>query len=127
MADLSGGASAAFSINNQKIELLADPAADQDAANKRYVDSVAQGLDIAWYYTMFLHPLPIKLLEELQSKDLVIVPELNYLGQFASYLKTLDVRAKAITKYEGLPFKVADLVDKVTETVTEFRSRKVRA
>jgi 2-oxoglutarate ferredoxin oxidoreductase subunit alpha len=84
-----------------------------------------QGLDIAWYYTMFLHPLPKKLLEELQSKELIIVPELNYLGQFASYLKTLDVNAKAITQYMGLPFKVANLVERVTKTVTEFRNEKV--
>lgn len=115
------------SLNTQSSIAVIPWGATKGSMKEAYDILEAQGLDIAWYYTMFLHPLPIKLLEELQSKDLVIVPELNYLGQFASYLKTLDVRAKAITKYEGLPFKVADLVDKVTETVTEFRSRKVRA
>ena len=77
----------------------------------------AQGLDIAWYYTMFLHPLPIKLLEELQSKDLVIVPELNYMGQFSSVLRGEGINAVSITKYTGLPFKVRDLVKNVTELV----------
>ncbi|MBH51562.1 MAG: hypothetical protein CL785_00195 [Chloroflexi bacterium] len=115
------------SLNTQSSIAVIPWGATKGSMKEAYDILEAQGLDIAWYYTMFLHPLPIKLLEELQSKDLVIVPELNYLGQFASYLKTLDVRAKAITKYEGLPFKVADLVDKITETVTEFRSRKVRA
>ena len=37
---------AAVSMNSQKITGLADPTADADAANKGYVDGVAQGLDV---------------------------------------------------------------------------------
>ena len=37
---------AAVSFNSQKITGLADPTADADAANKGYVDGVAQGLDV---------------------------------------------------------------------------------
>lgn len=37
---------AAVSFNSQKITNLASPAASTDAANKAYVDSVAQGLDL---------------------------------------------------------------------------------
>jgi len=76
-----------------------------------------QGLGVGWYYTMYLHPLPPKLLEELRQKELVLVPELNYLGQFASILRSLGVRAEAITQYTGLPFKVKDLVGMVAERV----------
>ena len=36
----------AVSLNSQKITGLADPTADADAANKGYVDGVAQGLDV---------------------------------------------------------------------------------
>ena len=72
------------------------------------------GVDLGWYYTMYLHPLPPKLLKELRGKDLVIVPELNYQGQFASVLRSLGVNAEAITQYTGLPFKAGELVQRIT-------------
>jgi len=73
------------------------------------------GQQIAWYYTMFLHPLPSKLLEELLQKDLVIVPELNYQGQFSSYLRSLGIKAESITQYTGLPFNVENLAQRLEE------------
>ena len=76
-----------------------------------------QGEDIAWYYTMFLHPLPPDLLAELRRKDLVLVPELNYLGQFSSVLRSQGIKAESITQYTGLPFKVKDLVERVSHRV----------
>ena len=75
----------------------------------------AEGLDIGWYYTMFLNPLPPALLEALKAKRLVLVPELNYLGQFASRLRSMGVNAQAITQYTGLPFKEADLKSAIRE------------
>jgi 2-oxoglutarate ferredoxin oxidoreductase subunit alpha len=84
----------------------------------------AAGEGLAWYYTMFLHPLPAGLLEELRTKELVIVPELNYQGQFASVLRSQGVKAQAITQYTGLPFKVRDLVRNITEIA---KSRRVVA
>ncbi len=79
------------------------------------------GVDVAWYYTMFLNPLPPALLEELRSKELVIVPELNYQGQWAGILRSEGVKAKAITQYTGLPFKVSDLVSRITEITINHR------
>ena len=75
----------------------------------------SQGVPIGWFYTMYLNPLPPELLEELRQKELVIVPELNFQGQFASILRSQGVRAEAITQYTGLPFKVRDLVEKITK------------
>ena len=75
------------------------------------------GVPVSWNFTMFLNPLPPDLLEELRSKELVLVPELNYLGQFAARLRQLGVNAEALTQYTGLPFKVSDLVRRVTERV----------
>ncbi len=71
--------------------------------------------EIAWYYTMFLHPLPPALLEELRTKELVLVPELNYLGQFSSVLRSQGVKAESITQYTGLPFKVRFLEQAIAQ------------
>ena len=84
-----------------------------------------QGERIGWYYTMQLHPLPPKLLEELRQKELVIVPELNYQGQFAMILRSQGIRAEAITQYTGLPFKVRFLVSKITERVAAHEKKAV--
>jgi 2-oxoglutarate ferredoxin oxidoreductase subunit alpha len=95
-------------------------------AQEAYNTLREQGLPIGWYYTMFLNPLPPRLLEELKQKELVIVPELNYQGQFASILRSMGVRAEAITQYTGLPFKVRDLVTRVTELAKSRRKEMVR-
>ena len=86
-----------------------------------------QGHRIGWYFTMQLNPMPPRLLEELRQKELVIVPELNYQGQFSSILRSLGVRAESITQYTGLPFKVRSLVKDIPELARSYTRRMVRA
>ena len=74
-----------------------------------------QGVSVGWYYTMYLNPLPPKLLEELKQKDLVIVPELNYQGQFSQILRGQGIKAESITQYTGLPFKARTLAERISE------------
>jgi len=81
------------------------------------------GVDIGWYYTMFLNPLPEAMLQELLSKELVLVPELNYLGQLSMVLRGKRVRAESITQYTGLPFKVSELADRIREAVREHSGK----
>ncbi len=76
---------------------------------------VAEGVDLGWYYTMFVSPLPTKMLEELLSKDLVIVPELNFQGQMALNLRSYGIKAEAITQYTGLPFGPSDLAGRIKQ------------
>ncbi|MCH2310087.1 MAG: 2-oxoacid:acceptor oxidoreductase subunit alpha [SAR202 cluster bacterium] len=83
-----------------------------------YNQLVADGIDLSWYYTMFIHPMPPEMIEALRQKDLVIVPELNYMGQYASYLRSEGINAKAITQYTGLPFKVRHLVTEIKNLVS---------
>jgi 2-oxoglutarate ferredoxin oxidoreductase subunit alpha len=80
------------------------------AAREAYLRMNGDGADLGWYYTMYLNPLPPGLLDELRVKELVIVPELNYLGQFSAYLRELGVNARSIRQYTGLPFKVNELM-----------------
>ena len=86
-----------------------------------------QGVPVGWYYTMLLSPLPPKMLDELRQKELVIVPELNYQGQFSGILRSQGVKAESITQYTGLPFKVRDLVERVTEMTNPDRKETIRA
>lgn len=95
-------------------------------AEEAHQNLLARGHRLGWYYTMQLHPLPPKLLEELRRKELVLVPELNYLGQFSSMLRSLGVRAESITQYTGLPFKVRDLERWVLERVKSHGKKMVR-
>ncbi len=94
-------------------------------ALEAYRKLTAEGEDLAWYYTMFIHPMPPALLEELKKKELVLVPELNYQGQFSSILRSYGVRAQSITQYTGLPFKVRDLVQRVRDVVRQERKASV--
>ena len=75
----------------------------------------AAGADLGWYYTMYLNPLPDGLADELRAKELVIVPELNFMGQFSAYLRSLGIRAESITQITGLPFKVKDLTQSISD------------
>ena len=90
-------------------------------AQEAYEQLVEDGEDLGWNYTMFLNPLPPQLLEELKQKELVIVPELNYQGQFSSILRSYGVPAESITQYTGLPFKVKDLVSRIGELARAHR------
>ena len=85
------------------------------------------GIPLSWYYTMFLNPLPPRLLEELKQKRLVIVPELNYQGQFSGLLRAEGVKAQSITQYTGLPFKVSDLMNQITAMVQTSQKETVGA
>ena len=78
---------------------------------------------LAWYFTMFVNPLPTDLLEELRRKELVIVPELNYLGQLSGVLRSLGVNAKSITQYTGQPFKASALVEAVRAEIATTSGR----
>jgi 2-oxoglutarate ferredoxin oxidoreductase subunit alpha len=91
-----------------------------------YAELKESGLPLSWYYTMFLNPLPPKMLEELKTKDLVIVPELNYQGQFSNILRSMGVKAESITQYTGLPFKARTLVEKITEMTNASLKETVR-
>ena len=90
-------------------------------AREAYDKLIKSGTDIGWLYTMFINPLPPDMLNVLRQKELVIVPELNFQGQFSMVLRSLGVNAVSITQYTGLPFKVKDLVERVTKQIESYK------
>jgi len=90
-----------------------------------YLQLRKEGVDLGWLYSMTLHPLPEAVSEELGRKELVIVPELNYQGQWSSLLRSDGYKATSITQYTGLPFKVRDLVARIKQSIEAHKGGKI--
>lgn len=84
-------------------------------AREAYERLRSEGVDIGWVYSVALSPLPSEVDEVIKRKRLVIVPELNYQGQWSAILRQDRVNAESIIQYTGLPFKPGDLVSKIKE------------
>ncbi len=114
--DLLDGAH--FEIENPKAETLIMPwGSSKGPAREAYDRLREQGVDVGWVYSVALHPLPGDIKEVLKSAAKIIVPELNYLGQWSGLLRQEGYRAESITQYTGLPFKPSDLVKLIGERV----------
>ncbi len=76
----------------------------------------AKGYRVAAFHPKIVHPLPVELGDFIRSVKTVIVPELNYTGQFAK-----EIRARYLTdviqlnKVTGLPFTPNEILKKVEE------------
>ncbi len=86
-------------------------------AREAYERLRAEDVDISWIYSVALNPLPDDVLEELRKKELVIVPELNYQGQWSGLLRQEGIKAVSITQYTGMPFRPGDLVDEIKKRI----------
>ena len=104
--------------NNKNTDIVIVPwGGSKGPALAAYRSLREENVDVGWCYTMYLHPMPEKMLEMLKSKKLVIVPELNYMGQLSSVLRSDGVNAVSITKYTGLPFKESELIERIRTIV----------
>ncbi|MYA60921.1 MAG: 2-oxoacid:acceptor oxidoreductase subunit alpha, partial [Chloroflexi bacterium] len=93
-------------------------------AREAYERLKADGVDVGWLYSMALNPLPEAIKDALSRANLVIVPELNFMGQWSAVLRQHGYRAESVTQYTGLPFKPATLVDRIAARVAELRAEK---
>ncbi|MDA1189650.1 MAG: hypothetical protein O2854_08260 [Chloroflexi bacterium] len=113
-----------YEAENTKAKIAVMPwGGSKGSVFEAYEALKAEGVDLGWYYTMFVSPLPAKMLEELKCKDLVVVPELNYQGQMAMVLRSLGVKAEAITLYTGLPFGAKELAGRIKQLLAEKGER----
>jgi 2-oxoglutarate ferredoxin oxidoreductase subunit alpha len=74
-------------------------------------------IPLAMLQVEMLAPLPVDAIQEfIDSVELVLVPEVNYLGQFAKLIQAeLGVRVHSYTQYGGMPFSRLDILRKVHE------------
>ena len=114
--DLLDGAH--YEIENADADAIIMPwGSSKGPAREAYDRLRADGADIGWLYSVALNPLPEEVLSVLKSRKKVIVPELNYLGQWSALLRQDGINAESITQYTGLPFRPADLVDSIGERI----------
>ena len=114
--DLLDGAH--YEIENADASVVIMPwGSSKGPAREAYDRLRDRGENIGWLYSVALHPLPDEVKNVLDSADKIIVPELNYLGQWSSLLRQEGYKAESITQYTGLPFRPADLVVSIRERI----------
>lgn len=114
--DLLGGAH--YEIENAEADTIIMPwGSSKGPAREAYDRLREQGEDIGWLYSVALNPLPEDVKDVLKSGKKIIVPELNYLGQWSAILRMEGYSAESITQYTGMPFRPADLVASIGERI----------
>ena len=93
-------------------------------AREAYLRLKKRGADIGWIYSVALNPLPEKVKQALDKANFILVPELNYMGQWSAILRQHGYKAESITQYTGLPFKPDTLVQKIQARIEEIKSLK---
>ncbi|MCH7835693.1 MAG: 2-oxoacid:acceptor oxidoreductase subunit alpha [Chloroflexi bacterium] len=81
--------------------------------------ALADGLKVAAMHPRVLNPLPESRLREfINSVDRVLVPEVNYQGQFAHHLAaSLGITPLRFNKIGGLPFTPGEIHSKIQEVL----------
>ena len=114
-----------YEIEDEGSEMMIMPwGSSKGAAREAYERLKADGADIGWIYSVALNPLPKEVKDALSRAKLVVVPELNFMGQWSSILRSQGYKAESITQYTGLPFKPATLVQEIGTRLESLRSEK---
>ena len=109
---------APYEIENSESEIAIMPwGSSKGVAREAFEKLIDQNINLSWIYSVSLNPLPPDVLEALKQKKLVIVPELNYQGQWSSILRMEGINAVSVTQYTGLPFKPTDLANKILNKI----------
>ena len=115
-----------YELENADLDIVMMPwGSSKGVAREAYDKLRDAGVEIGWVHSLALNPLPRQVLEVLRQKRLVIVPELNYLGQWSALLRVEGVSAESITQYTGTPFRPSELADRIAEKVREVAGQRV--
>ncbi len=77
--------------------------------------AAATGLKVGHLHLRLLNPLPIEQVEEFASRcKQILVPELNYTGQLAGWLRSqVGLKLHTYHKDEGVPFVAKELIEEI--------------
>ena len=85
--------------------------------------ATSEGYRVAAVHPRLLNPLQAEVGEFIESVQTVIVPEVNYRGQFANHLAaTFGFKPVRLTKYQGIPMTPGEIYRKIQEVANGSRS-----
>jgi len=87
------------------------------------------GLKVAVMYTKMIFPLPRKEIDAfIKNKKAIIVPEMNYTGQFGRMIQAEFWReVDSLTKYGGVPFSSFEIYDEIKRVYARLgKTRKAK-
>jgi len=75
----------------------------------------AEGYKVGYMHVRLLNPLPVEPIEEFAARCRhILVPELNYSGQFAGWLRVnTDLKPHSLAKDEGVPFRPGEIFQQI--------------
>lgn len=94
----------------------------------------AAGYRVAALFPKVLFPMPdLRIRRFMRGRRVIIIPELNHLGQFARvvqhrYSRELirdNVEVISLTKYQGLPFRPVEIFDKIVQVAQSLTVRVI--
>jgi len=76
-----------------------------------------EGIEVDALFTKILLPMPDHAIRRfLRGKEAIIIPELNYTGQFAKVVEhRYNVEVIKLNKYNGLPFRTTEIYNKIID------------
>ena len=82
----------------------------------------AEGMPVAVLYTKMIHPLPRKEIAEfIETRKEIIVPEMNYTGQFARMIQAEFWREViSVRKYGGVPFATHEIYAEIKKAYAKL-------
>ncbi|MBI3324011.1 MAG: 2-oxoacid:acceptor oxidoreductase subunit alpha [Candidatus Omnitrophica bacterium] len=91
--------------------------------------AVDKGYSVGALHPKILYPLPLARLSQfIQGTKAVIIPELNFTGQFATLLrKRFAIDFIQLNKSTGLPFTPQEILTKIEETAAYVNHNPARA
>ena len=90
------------------------------------------GYKVAALFPKVLFPMPdLRIRRFIRGRRVIIIPELNHLGQFARVVQHRyspelirhNVEVISLTKYQGLPFRPVEIFDKIVEVAQSLTVR----